>query len=145
MTHKEIEMKFLIVEDDLNSRLLLEVYLAPYGTINTASNGQEAVDAYVESLDQGAPFNLICMDIMMPEMDGHEALSQIRQIERDRDIALADRSKVIMTTALKDNLNAHRAFYDEGCEAYLVKPIKKKAVTDWLERLGLAFNQIGID
>ncbi|MCP4455715.1 MAG: response regulator [Planctomycetes bacterium] len=138
-------MKFLIVEDDLNSRLLLEIYLTPYGTINTAGNGQEAVDAYVKSLDQGEPFNLICMDIMMPEMDGHEALSQIRQIERDRDIALANRAKVIMTTALKDNANAHKAFYDEGCEAYLVKPIKKKEITDWLERLGLAFSQIGMD
>ena len=138
-------MKFLIVEDDLNSRLLLEVYLAPYGTINTAGNGQEAVDAYVKALDQGDPFNLICMDIMMPEMDGHEALSRIRQIERERDIALSSRAKVIMTTALKDNTNAHQAFYDEGCEAYLVKPIKKKEITDWLERLGLAFSQIGMD
>ncbi len=138
-------MKFLIVEDDLNSRLLLEVYLAPYGTTSTAGNGQEAVDAYVKSLDQGDPFNLICMDIMMPEMDGHEAASRIRQIERDRDVALSSRAKMIMTTALKDNTNAHKAFYDEGCQAYLVKPIKKKEVTDWLERLGLAFSQVGMD
>ena len=138
-------MKFLIAEDDLNSRLLLEVYLSPYGTVSTARNGEEAVAAYVELLDQGDSFDLICMDIMMPQMDGHEALSQIRQIERERNIALSSRVKVIMTTALKDNANAHKAFYDEGCEAYLVKPIKKKAVTDWLERLGLAFSQIGTD
>lgn len=138
-------MKFLIVEDDLNSRLLLEVYLSPYGTISTASNGQEAITAYVEALDKGDPFQLICMDIMMPEMDGHEALSKIREIEREREIDLSSRAKVIMTTALKDNTNARKAFYEEGCEAYLVKPIKKKAVTDWLERLGLAFSQIGTD
>jgi YesN/AraC family two-component response regulator len=48
-----------------------------------------------------------------------------------------------MTTALKDNVNAQKAFYEEGCEVYLVKPIKKQALTDWLERLGLAFSQIG--
>jgi two-component system chemotaxis response regulator CheY len=138
-------MKFLIVEDDLNSRLLLEVYLSPYGTISTANNGQEAVAAYIEALDKDDPFHLVCMDIMMPEMNGHEALSEIRKIERERDIALSSRAKVIMTTALKDNVNAQKAFYEEGCEAYLVKPIKKKALTDWLERLGLAFSQVGTD
>ncbi|NQV35158.1 MAG: response regulator [Phycisphaeraceae bacterium] len=137
-------MKFLIVEDDLNSRLLLEVYLSPYGTVSTASNGQEAVGAYLDALDKGEPFHLICMDIMMPEMNGHEALSQIRQIERERDIDMLNRAKVIMTTALKDNINAQKAFYEEGCEAYLVKPIKKQAVTDWLERLGLAFGQMNV-
>jgi len=135
-------MKFLIVEDDLNSRLLLEVYLSPYGTISTASNGKEALDAYVEALDKGEPFQLICMDIMMPEMNGHEALSEIRRIERERDLDLSSRAKVIMTTALKDNVNAQKAYYEEGCQAYLVKPIKKKAVTDWLESLGLAFGQL---
>ena len=138
-------MKFLIVEDDLNSRLLLEVYLSPYGTINTASNGQEAVTAYVEALDKGDPFHLVCMDIMMPEMNGHEALTEIRKIERERDIDLSSRAKVIMTTALKDNINTQKAFYEEGCEAYLVKPIKKKAVTDWLERLGLAFGHMNVN
>lgn len=135
-------MRFLIVEDDLNSRLLLEVYLSPYGAISTASNGKEAIDAYVEALDKGHPFHLICMDIMMPEMNGHEALAEIRRIERERDMDMSSRAKVIMTTALKDNMNAQKAYYEEGCQAYLVKPIKKKAVTDWLERLGLAFGQM---
>lgn len=136
-------MNFLIVEDDRKSSLLLEAYLSPYATISTARNGQEAVVAYLESLDRCDPFQLICMDIMMPEMDGHEALSVIRRIERERGIDLSNRVKVIMTTALKDNVNANKAYFEEGCEAYLVKPLQKQAVVEWLERLGLVYAKVG--
>lgn len=135
-------MRFLIVEDDLDSRMLLEVYLTSYGQVDTADNGVQAIHMYCEALDSGNPYELICMDIMMPEMDGHQALTEIRKIERERGIDLSSRARVIMTTALTDNMNAQKAFYEEGCEAYLVKPIKKQALVDWLERLGMAFGNI---
>ena len=136
-------MKFLIVEDDPDCQKLLQVYLSTYAELHTADNGRDAVLAYTDSLDAGEPFKLICMDIMMPGMDGHEALAAIRRLETDRGLARHQWVKVIMTTALKDSDHAKKAFFNEGCEAYLVKPIKKQALVKWLEQLGVAFAHTG--
>jgi two-component system chemotaxis response regulator CheY len=78
-------MRFLVVEDDFTSRKLLQRILSPYGEVDVAVNGQEAVDAFETALRDAKPYDLVCMDIMMPEMDGQEALKRIRQIERLRE------------------------------------------------------------
>lgn len=61
-------MKTLIVEDDFTSRLFLQEVLKEFGEIHLAVNGQEGLTAFQEALNQGKPYNLICLDIMMPEM-----------------------------------------------------------------------------
>ena len=66
-------MKTLIVEDDFTSRLLLQEILKRFGEIHIAVNGKEAVAAVRSAMDAGVPYDLICLDMMMPEMDGREA------------------------------------------------------------------------
>ncbi|MHC4425093.1 MAG: response regulator [Planctomycetota bacterium] len=129
-------MKILIVEDDFACRKLLQVYLSELGDCFVAVNGHEAVEAVKCALDEGLPYDLICLDIMMPEMDGHKALKAIRRIENERGIAGSDSVKVIMTTALGDSGNAMGAFRT-GCEAYIVKPIEKYKLLEETEKLGL--------
>ena len=68
-------MKTLIVEDEPTSRLLLQAILSGYGDCDIATDGEEAVEAFRSALEQGVPYNLVCMDIMMPKLDGHEALA----------------------------------------------------------------------
>ncbi len=63
-------MKSLIVEDDFTSRNLMQIYLADMGPCHVAVNGREAVEAVTESLNEQKPYDVICLDIMMPEMDG---------------------------------------------------------------------------
>jgi two-component system chemotaxis response regulator CheY len=128
-------MKCLIVEDEFMSRKLLQVYLSDYGHCFVAVNGQEAVEAFREALEENEPYDLIFLDIMMPEMDGHDTLEVIRRIESEHGIAGLDGVKVIMTTALDDSKNVMGAFRN-GCEAYLVKPIEKKNLLEELEKLG---------
>ena len=118
-------MKCLIVEDEFTSRKLLQVYLSDYGNCFVAVNGHEAVEAFREALEENEPYDLICLDIMMPEMDGHETLKAIRRIESEHGIAGLDGVKVIMTTALEDSKDVMGAF-KSGCEAYLVKPVEKE-------------------
>jgi two-component system chemotaxis response regulator CheY len=132
-------MKCLIVEDDFAARKLLQVYLSDYAECFVAVNGHEVVEAVREALDEGQPYDLICLDIMMPEMDGHKALEAIRQLEKEHGIGGLDGVKVIMTTALDDSRNIMGAFRT-GCEAYIVKPIRKEKLIDEMTKLGLLKN-----
>ncbi|MFP4175766.1 MAG: response regulator [Planctomycetota bacterium] len=129
-------MKTLIVEDDLTSRIYLQELLDEYGTVHVAVNGEEAMEAVDSAADDGDPYDLICLDIMMPEVDGQEALRKIRDNEAERGISSTRGAKVVMTTALGNVSNVSEA-YSNLCDAYLVKPIDKKDLIQTLRDLGL--------
>lgn len=129
-------MKTLIVEDDFTSRLLLQELLKSYGPCHCAVNGKEAVKAARTALEAHEPYNLICLDIMMPEMDGQEALRQIREQEEARGILAPSRAKIIMTTALADRDNVIEAARNH-CDGFLVKPIQKERLLGELRKLKL--------
>jgi two-component system chemotaxis response regulator CheY len=115
-------MKTLVVEDDFTGRLILHTFLSRYGECHIAVNGREAVDAFGAALESGLRYNLICMDIMMPEMDGREAVRQIRAMEEARGVLSTHGAKIIMTTAVPEAKDALQCF-KHLCDAYLVKPI----------------------
>ena len=128
-------MKTLIVEDDFVSRLLLQRILKPYGEAHIAVNGHEAIEAFQMSRSENQPYDLICLDIMMPEMDGHEVLKKIRNMENNNR-KNPSRVKIVMTTALSDSKNIMTAFKSQ-CDGYLTKPIDKKKLLEQLHNLGL--------
>jgi two-component system chemotaxis response regulator CheY len=115
-------LRSLLVEDDFTSRLVLQTFLSRYGDCHVATNGREAVGAFRAALQQGQTYDLICMDIMMPEMDGREAARQIRAMEEVKGISSTDGAKIVMTTAVSDLKEVARSFQDL-CDAYLVKPV----------------------
>jgi two-component system chemotaxis response regulator CheY len=118
-------MKCLIVEDDFISRRVMKELLATYFESDIAVNGEEAVTAFRLAHESKKPYDLICMDIMMPVVDGNEALRQIRDLERKIGIPPEIEVKVIMTTALDDPKTVIDSFYKSGATSYLVKPISK--------------------
>ncbi len=128
--------KILIVEDDFACRRLLSVFLSELGDCYVAVNGQEAIEAFENALDKCRPFDLICLDVMMPEKNGHEVLESIRKMEDAKGIGGLDSTKVIMTTTLNDSENIFGAFRT-GCEAYLIKPIKREKLYQEIEKLGV--------
>ena len=130
-------MRFLIVEDDFTSRKLLQQILSPYGDVDVAVNGKEAVGAFEKALGDGAAYELVCMDIMMPEMDGQEALRKIRALEKAKGVDTADESKVVMTTALDDPKNVVEAYYKGGATSYVPKPIDRQLFLQLLKNIGL--------
>lgn len=117
-------MRTLIVEDDPISRRLLEKILSPLGECRAVVNGREAVAHFSQALIERKPYDLVCLDIMMPEMDGHECLKTLRRIEHEMQVPLLGKSKIVMTTALDSASNIAEASRG-GCTAYLVKPIRK--------------------
>jgi two-component system chemotaxis response regulator CheY len=115
-------MHTLIVEDDFTSRLLLQTFLSKYGECHVAVNGKEAIAAFRNAQKDGQPYDLICMDIMMPEMDGQTAVKEIRALEQAGGTLSTNGTKIIMTTALDDVKNVVQSF-QSLCDAYLFKPI----------------------
>jgi len=78
-------------------------------------------------LEAGEKYDLICLDIMMPEMDGQKALESIREMEESRGLISTKGAKIIMTTALDDMKNTVSAFWNL-CDSYLVKPIDMQSL-----------------
>jgi two-component system chemotaxis response regulator CheY len=115
-------LRILLVEDDFASRLLLQSALSSLGDCHIAVNGREAVEAAHAALELGQPYGFICMDIMMPIMDGREAVRQIREMENARGILSTNGAKIFMTTTIDDIEEVSRCFA-ELCDAYLLKPI----------------------
>jgi two-component system, chemotaxis family, chemotaxis protein CheY len=130
-------MRFLIVDDEDFCRELLAETLQPYAACDFACDGEEAIAAFVRALDENAPYDLLCLDIMMPGLNGHEVLEQIRRIETERNICQSRRTKVIMTTALAEAKHSMRAFR-AGCENYVVKPFDEADILTAIHDLGLS-------
>ena len=125
-------MRILVVDDDAISRKMLEKLLMPYGEIDTAVNGRDAIATFHLAITQGRPFDLVCLDIVMPEMDGHEALMKMRDMDNEQWV----RPKIIMTTAFTDSDNVKKAFL-KHCDAYIAKPISQEVLIGKLRSLGL--------
>jgi two-component system chemotaxis response regulator CheY len=129
-------VRILIVEDEFGSRKLLQKFLTPYGTCDMAVDGEEAVEAFTIALQEDEPYDLICLDIMLPKKDGQQVLKEIRAQERENNIMGLDGVKIIMTTALNDPKNIMEAFRSQ-CEAYIPKPITKQKLFEEMRGLGL--------
>ena len=129
-------MKILLAEDDFVTRKFMVNFLSKYGECDVTVDGMEAVDAFMMALEDGEPYDLICLDIMMPVMDGYQSLVGIRNLEKERNIPEDKAVKVIMTTALNDERNVKMAF-ELGCEAYAGKPIDVEKFEKVLTKLGL--------
>jgi two-component system chemotaxis response regulator CheY len=130
-------MRVLIVDDDFDSRRLLQKIIYPYGYCDVAVDGEEAVEAFRRALRDGEPYDLICLDIMMPNMDGQQALREIRDIEKEEGVAKDKAVKVIMVSALDDSKELHDAFFLGEATSYLVKPIRKQTLLEEMKNLGL--------
>lgn len=129
-------MKILIAEDDLASRRFLSKFLTQYGEVDLVVDGLEALDAYLLGIKENDPYDLICLDIMMPKVDGVKVLKVIRDYEIKQGILPEKRVKAIMTTALAETDYVNQAF-EIGCEAYAAKPIDTNKLREVIRRLGL--------
>ncbi|MFP4460379.1 MAG: PleD family two-component system response regulator [Candidatus Zixiibacteriota bacterium] len=128
-------MKTLIVDDDYGTRHLMLVNLSPFGKCSVAKTGMEAVYLFQEALWSSQRFDLICMDINMPLMDGTKALKKIREVEDKAHIKGNNRVKILMITGDDDPKKVMESMKLEA-DKYIKKPIRKNkllAVVNSLE------------
>jgi two-component system chemotaxis response regulator CheY len=128
-------LKVLVVEDDFSSRVVLQGLLSKHGECHIAVNGKEAVEAFRYARRTGQAYDLICMDILMPEMNGEAAVEQIRALEMNENVYSA-RVKIFMTTAIQD-MKTILASFKALCDAYLFKPIEGEKLEEHLRSFGL--------
>lgn len=129
-------MRILLAEDDFVCRKFMLRFLSKYGECDVTVDGVEAVDAFVMALDDKEGYDLVCLDIIMPALDGYQALEAIRRIEDERKIPEEKKAKIIMTTALNEGRNVTKAF-ELGCVAYAGKPIDQEKFEKVLRKLEL--------
>lgn len=129
-------MKSLVVEDELVARSVLQRFLARYGECDVAVDGDEAIDAVTRAIEDSAAYDLVCLDIGLPKLDGQGVLEHIRALECARGIQLGQGCRVIMTTAATATDRVMGAFRG-GADAYLNKPISLDSLTRELEALRL--------
>ena len=129
-------MKILLAEDDFVTRKFMVNFLSKYGECDVTVDGMEAVDAFMMALEDGEPYDLVCLDIMMPVMDGYQALVGIRNLEKERNVPEDKAARVIITPALNDEQNVKMAF-ELGCTIYSGKPIDKDRFEQALKKLNL--------
>jgi len=131
-------MRFLVVDDDFETRRLVQKLLRPFGEVDIATDGEEAVESFSRALKEGEPYALVTMDILMPNIDGQQALREIREIEKEHGIAKNAETRVIMISGLDDSKELHDAFFLGEATGYIVKPINQDALLQEIAKLGVA-------
>jgi two-component system chemotaxis response regulator CheY len=131
-------MKCLIVDDDIFGRELLNCFFMDYAeTIDKAENGAEAIRLFADALKTGTPYEVVCLDILMPVMNGQEALKMMRAMEKEYGVREGLESVIIMTTALSALEDIQEAIWQGDCNNYLVKPIAKADLVALLNKYNL--------
>ena len=129
-------MRILIVEDDTNSRKFLQKILSKYGECDAAVDGLEALEAFILSINDEKAYDLVCLDLMLPKVDGVATLKAIRDLEKRKKVPQGDLVKVIITTALDDDEFVKSAS-ELGYDLFLSKPINMKLLIEGLVNMGL--------
>ena len=129
-------MKILIAEDDMASRKFISKFLSKFGEVEAAENGMEVVDLFAKRMKEGIQYDFICLDIMMPKVDGYKALTVIRDIERKNGISKEKRAKVVITSALNETESPIDENEKEH-DAYITKPIDTDKFQKIMKKLNL--------
>ncbi len=134
-------MRILVVEDSNTSRMYLREILKDVtgenSEIDCAASGEEALEKYEEKRVSGESYDIIFMDIILPGIDGLQALEKIRDIEQKSDTSEDEKTKAIITTALDDDAKASRAFFQCEAISYITKPITIDKIQAEMSKFGL--------
>jgi len=129
-------MRTLIVEDVHFLALILQRIIEPYSKSDFAHNGAVAIEKYTKAFTKGRAYDLICLDLLLPEMDGFEVLRSVRQFEDEFSLTAEKRTKIIVVSTFNDQKTVAKA-RAAGCDSYIAKPFRKDKVLRAIEKLGL--------
>jgi len=130
-------LKCLIVDDDVLGRELTIQYLEGVAACDTASNGKEALGLFASALVGGAPYDVVMLDLLMPEMNGYEAGTAIRQLEKEHGLTTASGVSIIIVSSVNTPKEIVHAYMSAQSAAHLTKPLKPEKLRKTLVALEL--------
>lgn len=134
--------RFLVVDDDSVARLLLGDFLSEFAPCDTAADGKEAFYLFETALAEGKPYSLLCIDLMMPEMDGHTLIRKIREFEKAHPVFSDLHTVIFVITASSSTSDRADLLQKYQCDDYLTKPFSRNAIAANLYENGLVFNRV---
>lgn len=117
-------MRILAVDDEFVALAKMKTMLSEIGDCDTAKNGKQALKMHAEAISNGAPYNLLTIDIDMPGMTGFELLEHLKGQEERLKINPANK---FMITAGGTFENVFKAS-DYNISAFIVKPVKREVL-----------------
>ena len=96
--------------------------MAKFGEVTVVADGFQAVKSYMQAMDDKEPYQLVCLDVMMPRIDGYKALDAIRDLENKNALTAGERAKIIMISAL-DEGGFDEELAGSQYDCYMSKPI----------------------
>lgn len=130
-------LRCLIMEDDELSRELLALQMEPYAECDLACDGREGLNMFVAASEAGNPYQLILLDIVMPEMDGLEAAKAIRSYEEKHGITIDRGVNIVVLSSLSTPQDVIQAYVAAQSAAHLVKPVQPDKLVKTLRKLEL--------
>ncbi|MCF6249178.1 MAG: response regulator [Desulfobacula sp.] len=128
-------MKILVVDDELVSRKKMAKIVTDFGLVDSVKNGKAAISTVKTSLEDWKLYNLITLDVSMPDISGTEVLSSIRQLEEDRGLEDDEKAKILMVTSHSD-VETVKACVGK-CDGYVIKPFNKEVMVKKMKKIGL--------
>jgi two-component system, chemotaxis family, chemotaxis protein CheY len=127
----------LIVDDDMLGRELIAHYLDGIAHCDMAGDGLEALGKFKAALDSGRPYDLVMLDLLMPEMDGYETGKAIRLMESEQDLPAASKANIIVVSSVHTPQEIIQAYMSTHSVAHLNKPVKPEKLHKTLLQLEL--------
>lgn len=130
-------VKCLVVDDDELGRELIAQYLEGVAECDMAENGLIAVEMFRNAFEGGNRYDLIILDIVMPEMDGHSAAKEIRKIEKEWGVSINDAVNIVVLSSLNTPSDVIQAYISAKSAAHLVKPVQPEKLLATLSKMGI--------
>lgn len=129
-------MRILIVDDSHTIRDAMGDILMSYGRCDFAPKGEIAVLLFEDAQKNGVAYDLVTMDIEMPNMSGQQAVNKMREIEKSLKPPSIKAAKILMLTS-REELSMVSTSYYEGCDGYINKPPTSEKLRDALNSFGM--------
>ena len=125
-------LKILAIDDEFAALTKMKAMLSTFGECEVATSGAQTIDLIREAIQEGKYFDLITIDIELPDIDGIALLSEILREEKQYNLCAVK----LMVSASSTPSNVCRA-KKQNCDGFLVKPIKKDILHQKLHTLGV--------
>lgn len=130
-------MRILVVDDEVVSRTKMHVMMESLGESQMAENGTQAIEMFRQAMKRKQAFDLVTLDIQMPDLQGTEVLKQLRAIEGECKVPKEQQSVVMMVTSQSDKIQVLTSIA-LGCDEYITKPFNFDTIRGKLAKLGLS-------